>query len=266
MVDREARGEEGQASVSPLPFPSVPTSSCQGNPRPQGRGPPTPRPRWIPSSTPEPASGTSPATLRRPWPPPPRPGLAAQAAQPRPPPPTQTRSPVGLRQRLPVRPPPPRLLLHFRVRRVGGRRMGTRGGATTGGGAASGRPRPTLQRLSTCVRRLAGAPGLCLYDQGAPSCRMAQDGDLEWRKNQKRKRMTGAHRMGGGPRREAVVAKSKGPEEETFLSASRILADLLSLLPLLVLMATVWRLMVIAFRTYLERKTFMFLYLLIRTW
>lgn len=145
--------------------------------------------------------------------------------------------------------------------------MGTRGGATTGGGAASGRPRPTLQRLSTCVRRLAGAPGLCLYDQGAPSCRMAQDGDLEWRrKESKKEENDGSPQNGRRTEERGGGCQEQRTGRRNILSASRILADLLSPLPLLVLMATVWRLMVIAFRTYLERKTFMFLYLLIRTW
>lgn len=65
-----------------------------------------------------------------------------QARLPRPLSPTprpqpQTRCRVWLHQLLPALPPPPRLLLHFRVLRVRGRRSGARGGATTVGGATS---------------------------------------------------------------------------------------------------------------------------------
>lgn len=56
----------------------------------------------------------------------PRPLSPAPRPQP------QTSSRVRLRQRLAASPPPSRLLLHFRVRPVGGRRSGTRAGKLPG--------------------------------------------------------------------------------------------------------------------------------------
>lgn len=165
------RGEE-----EPSASPTVPNLS-RGEPRPQGQGPLTPHPRWVPSSTPEPASGTSPATLRRPWPPPPRPGRAARAAEPRPPPPTP-HSLLGWA--LPASAaPPPRLLLHFRVSRR------EEGGADPGAGRPRGRddvltslPRPPVLEFTRVRpgRRAWSVPVLGLWPE-TPSWARRQDGD-----------------------------------------------------------------------------------------
>lgn len=135
MVDMGGGGERKGALVAPPQSPTVSTS--QSNPRPQGRGPRNPHRQRVPSSTPEPASGTSPATLPRPWPLPPRLGQAAQAAQPRPPSPNPdklqgTAPPAPGRFATAVAPPPPL------PGSPSGRKVEwDQGGETTGGGATS---------------------------------------------------------------------------------------------------------------------------------
>lgn len=226
MVDRRG-GEErrGALTFPPPPSPCVPTSRCQGNPRPQGRGPPTPRIRRVPSNTPEPASGISPATLPRPWPPPPRPGQDAQAAQPRPLAPNPRHAAwYGSARACP--------LCHHR--RTSSSTSGFARWEEGGVGPGAERPpgagqrlditAPTLPRPSTCARRLPGAPGLCLWDWGAPSWRMVQDGGLEQGRREWKGEENESPQNGRG-----TVERGGGCEEprtgrRNILSASRILA------------------------------------------
>lgn len=209
--------------MAPLQYPTVPTS--QGNPRPQGRGPRNPHRQRVPSSTPEPASGTSPATLPRPWPPPPRPGQAAQAAQPRPPPPTPdklqgTAPPAPGRFATAVAPPPP-----LPGSPSGRKAEWDQGGEITGGGADVLTSAPHPRPPSTSVRSLSGAPGLFLRDQGAPSY-VVQDGDL----GRKRRESQGedndeSPQNGRGTRERSGGCEERRPGRSNSLSVPRILAD-----------------------------------------
>lgn len=78
--------------------------------------------------------------------------------------------------------------------------------------------RPTLPRPSTYARRIAGPPGLCLWlEQGAPSWRMAQDGDPEQgRRALKGEENDKSPQNGRGTTERGGGAKNRGPEEETF--------------------------------------------------
>lgn len=134
-----------------------------------------------------------------------------QARLPRPsatpPAPNPRHARVRLCQRLSASPPPPRLLLHFRVRPGAGRLPGAGRRLTS----PPHPPAPEHVPRAVSLARLGSASGT-----GGAILTHGPRWRLRTGESREGKRMMRVHRMGGGPKRVAVVAKSGGPEEETF--------------------------------------------------